>query len=31
MITTQIISNLGTIERSGTRKFMKAIEEEADL
>jgi molecular chaperone HtpG len=31
MTTTQLISNLSTISRSGTRKFMKAIEEGADL
>jgi HSP90 family molecular chaperone len=30
MKTTQFISNLGTIERSRTRKFMKVIEEGAD-
>jgi molecular chaperone HtpG len=31
MIRTQFISNLIIIARLGTRKFMKAIEEETDL
>jgi HSP90 family molecular chaperone len=31
MTITQPISNLGTIARSRTRQFMKAIEERTDL
>jgi molecular chaperone HtpG len=31
MTAAQLISNLGAISRSGTKQFMKVIEEEADL
>jgi HSP90 family molecular chaperone len=31
MSAVQLISNFGTIARSGTKKFMKEIEEKADL